>query len=121
MVAGDLEFRRVDVPLHALPIGGFGIRTPPPDCDVVALASCNVVITPGLVFGRDGTRLGYGRGFYDRAIATARSHASKIDVIGVGFADQLQATVVAGDSDARLNAVCTPSEFHRISTRPEVF
>lgn len=29
----------------------------------------SMIIVPGLVFGRDGYRIGYGRGFYDRYLA----------------------------------------------------
>lgn len=43
--------------------------------DVLALAQ--IVILPGLAGSRDGTRLGSGAGWYDRALLSARSDAQR--------------------------------------------
>jgi 5-formyltetrahydrofolate cyclo-ligase len=40
----------------------------------------DVVLVPGLVFDRFGTRLGYGAGFYDRLLPKLRSNAALIGV-----------------------------------------
>jgi 5-formyltetrahydrofolate cyclo-ligase len=42
-----------------------------------ALALADVVIIPGLAGGKDGTRLGSGCGWYDRALAHARPEAAR--------------------------------------------
>ena len=67
--AEALEFVAVDdgAPISSLPRDRFGIPTPQGH-DVVSLARCDVVVVPGLAFDRGGGRLGYGRGFYDRAL-----------------------------------------------------
>jgi 5-formyltetrahydrofolate cyclo-ligase len=64
-----------------LEIGPFGIREPGAATPVV---QPDVILTPLLAFDRHGGRLGYGKGFYDRAFA-ALPEARRI---GIGFAMQ---------------------------------
>jgi 5-formyltetrahydrofolate cyclo-ligase len=47
----------------------FGFSQPPADATPVPLDEIDVVLVPGLVFDRQGVRLGYGRGLYDRLLA----------------------------------------------------
>ncbi|MBC7794261.1 MAG: 5-formyltetrahydrofolate cyclo-ligase [Clostridia bacterium] len=47
--------------------GPFGLKEPAGPA--VELNSVDVVVTPGLGFDRSGGRLGYGVGYYDRALA----------------------------------------------------
>ncbi len=44
----------------------------------------DVVLVPGIVFDQERNRIGYGKGYYDRFLATYRPAAS----IGVGFKEQ---------------------------------
>lgn len=78
-----------------------GLRLPPP-----VLAFADVVVAPALAVAPDGTRLGRGGGWYDRALAHARDSALLVAVV---FDDELLDSVPAGPHDRRVHAVVTPS------------
>ena len=58
-------------------------------------------IVPGLAFTREGMRLGYGKGYYDRFI----SENPKIVTIGVCFEEQVLDELPCDDNDMQLNFV----------------
>ena len=61
------------------------------------------VIVPGSVFGRDGSRYGYGKGYYDRFLPRC-THAGKI---GIAFEAQRVARAAVDRHDQRLDAYVT--------------
>lgn len=52
----------------------FGILAPPEGSASVHCTENTLCLLPGLAAGRDGTRLGYGGGFYDRFLSTFPGH-----------------------------------------------
>ena len=56
---------------NELAAGIWNIREPMPDRSrkVESLAAVDFILMPGVAFGRDGARLGYGGGFYDKLLA----------------------------------------------------
>ena len=69
-----------------------------------------VLITPLLAFDREGGRLGYGGGYYDRAIGEARARGPAL-VIGYAYAAQEIDAAPMEPHDARLDAVATERDF----------
>jgi len=61
--------------------GRFGIPTPKPDCEKLeksAYPDRMVMVVPALAFDKEGYRLGYGKGYYDRYI-------NELNVTSVGL------------------------------------
>ena len=71
----------------------------------------DVVIVPLVLADRHGTRIGHGKGHYDRALAHLRE-AGPIFTIGLGWEDQIIDGAIAADPwDVPLNAIATPKEW----------
>jgi 5-formyltetrahydrofolate cyclo-ligase len=66
----------------------------------------DVLLVPLLSFDRDGFRLGYGGGHYDRTLAALRN-ADGILAVGLAYAAQEVDTVPRDGHDARLDWVVT--------------
>jgi len=108
---GDrLGFRRVHALAELVP-GTFGLFEPPlvaddPPCELAA-TGVDLVLVPGLAFGSDGARIGFGRGYYDRALAPLAGRAAPVRM-GVCFAAFLDATEIPMDAlDVPVHAVAT--------------
>lgn len=81
--------------LDALTEGIFGIPDPSgPGLGATALSQADVVIAAGLCAGADGSRIGTGGGWFDRALLHRRSGA--------------QVIVLLNDDEIR----CVPTELH---------
>jgi len=97
-----------------LRVGAFGIREPETGCpfwmgetdrSVGSVGSHGILIlVPGLAFGRDGSRLGRGKGYYDRLLASLRGFR-----LGVCRDGQVLDIVPNEAHDARVDALLTPS------------
>ena len=90
----------------------FGIDEPM--SEPVDLATIDVVIVPGVGFGRDGSRIGHGVGYYDRFFA--RCSSVQHDPLRVGLAHDLQVVGLppAESWDVAMHTLVTPSEVFRI-------
>ena len=85
--------------------GPMGIREPV-DADIVDPKKVSAWIVPGLAFTRDGKRLGYGGGWYDRFLASAPKGAVKI---GVAYSFQIVDDLPAEPHDIPLTDIVDDS------------
>jgi len=67
----QLDLYRVEDMESQLAVGLWGIREPIVErCERLAMINeVEFALLPGVAFTRDGARLGYGRGFYDKLLA----------------------------------------------------
>jgi len=65
--------------------------------------SPDIMVVPGLAYDRDGYRIGYGGGFYDRTL----SLYDRTKAIGFAYAGQIIDYVPRADHDRRLDTVIT--------------
>ena len=103
-----LIFRRWS-PGEPLVAGKFNIQVPSAEAPVILP---EVMLVPLLGFDRQGYRIGYGGGFYDRTLALLRSRAPVL-AVALAFAAQEIDQVPHADYDQRVNAVLT-EEGYRI-------
>jgi 5-formyltetrahydrofolate cyclo-ligase len=96
-----LEFVVAADPQALLP-GAFGILEPAGD-DLVPISGLDLIVVPGVAFDREGHRLGYGKGFYDRALR----HAAGAVLVGLCFDFQLVDALPAEAHDVRMDMVVT--------------
>ena len=101
----EMEFR-FWTPETPLIEGDFGIPTPPPKSGV--MEAPDILLVPLLAFDRDGFRLGYGGGYYDRALERFRQGAHSVLAFGVGFALQEMEELPREPHDQPLDGVLTP-------------
>lgn len=87
----------------ALRSGRFGIPEPV-EAPERTLPEVDVVLVPGLAFDREGRRLGWGRGYYDRVLGQTRAFC-----IGVSLDPGLVGAVPTESHDIPMDAVVTPS------------
>lgn len=97
----ELEIRAYEGDQSLIP-GHFNVPEPTgmlcPD-----LSKIDLVVVPGVAFSREGDRMGYGKGFYDRLLP--KLQAKKI---GLAFDFQLFDSIPTEDHDEKMDIIITP-------------
>ncbi len=86
----------------------FGIYEPQ-DGDELSATDIDLVFVPLLAYNMQGARVGYGKGFYDRFLASCRK-----DVIKIGFSYFPPEGYIEdiSDFDVPLNLCITPNKIY---------
>ena len=92
----------------------WGLREPAADAERVPPSALAAVVLPGLAFGRDGSRLGWGAGFYDRYLAQTPARR-----VGVTFHATLADALPAEAHDQTVDVVVTEREAIRTAQSSE--
>lgn len=85
--------------------GAYDIEEPTGN-DLTDISDIDLMIIPAVAFDRKGNRLGRGKGFYDRLLAS-----SKATKIGVGYEFQLLDELPTENHDVAMDMVITQYSF----------
>ena len=102
--SGEMTMRSYDV--EHLTRHRLGFDEPDGTSPVVASTEIDAVLVPGLVFDRDGGRLGRGRGYYDRFLESLPRSTTRI---GVTTEDSVVDEVPMAEHDQRVGWLATES------------
>ncbi|MGM9582311.1 MAG: 5-formyltetrahydrofolate cyclo-ligase [Phascolarctobacterium sp.] len=83
----------------------YGIRTVRPPLEVMEPEAFDLVLVPGVAFGRDGSRMGMGAGYYDRFLPQAK----KAVVMGVAYDFLLQSSLPCDEHDVKMQCIVSES------------
>ena len=93
-----------------LKIGKFGVKEPVNSPTYLP----DIIFVPCLAFDKNGFRLGYGGGYYDKSIANLYSIKHKFISIGLAYEEQQVNNVVHDDLDQKLNYILTEKQLYNI-------
>lgn len=103
---GPLTIHALEEPLERHP---FGYLQPRPEASPADPSGIEVALVPGLLFARDGGRLGHGKGYYDRLLASLHPRPYLIGVtVDRRVADELPMT----ENDIWMDAIATETGFN---------
>ena len=107
----DLFFSEVKDLGKELAPGTFGILEPKPEfVRPTELDTVDLIFVPGIVWDREGYRLGWGRGYFDRALTKLPEHVRSA---GLAFNMQLINHVPRDQFDVPVDTVVTESRVIR--------
>lgn len=89
---------------------GFGTAGPGEEAEILDPA---LMLVPLAAFDARGHRIGYGAGFYDRAIEKLHARGLTPRLVGIAFDCQLVSRVPNEDHDVELAEILTESGLHR--------
>ena len=96
-----MEFKLVDHPSQLVK-GSYSIPEPPADAPTVSDLADTICLVPGLVFDKNGDRVGYGKGYYDRFLSTYRQTK-----LGIVYSDFILERVPRGRFDRHVDILAT--------------
>jgi len=106
-----LELHQITDLRSGLLPGVWGIREPAQSAPRAQATEVEFILVPGVAFTRDGRRLGYGGGFYDRLLATIRPSVRRI---AAAFSLQIMDDLPVTPRDERVH--CLVSELSVLET-----
>lgn len=102
--------------------GVFGLLEPPDDAPAVDPAVLDWILVPGLVFASStGHRVGYGKGYFDRALAPLLDRQPGPLFVGYAFEAQLRERVPQGPHDVPVDLLVTEARALAFSDRGRDF
>ncbi len=83
----------------------FGIRSVSQPAEQISASEVDLILVPGVAFGRDGSRLGMGAGYYDRFLP----QAEKATFMGIAYEALLQEKLPRDEYDVCMQLLVSES------------
>ncbi len=96
-------------PTEELIPGHYGILEPKSECAVVPIEEIELVVVPGVAWGEDGYRVGYGGGYYDRFLRRCKQALR----VGLALEMQVVPSVPHSRSDLPVDLLVTENKVRR--------
>lgn len=96
--------------LENLVLDRYGIRTVAEPIIEVSHSDIGLILVPGLAFGRDGSRMGMGAGYYDRFLADTQAIT-----LGLAYEKMLQDEIPTDEHDIAMEYIITESNLIQCS------
>lgn len=109
VVKKDLVFKRISS-LSDLEQGNFSVMEPKDNCPIIK--KIDVIIVPAIATTKDGYRLGYGFGYYDRYLSD-----KKIKKIALCYSKQIIKSFPVSDHDVKMDYIVTEDKVIFSDTR----
>lgn len=86
--------------LSQLKEGHYGIPEPDKGLKEIPKEEIDLIIVPGVAFDKEGYRMGYGGGYYDRFLTDFNGYT-----IGIAFSECIEDELPKGEFDRKVNEV----------------
>ncbi|QQG48031.1 MAG: 5-formyltetrahydrofolate cyclo-ligase [archaeon] len=108
----EITFHEV-TDLSLLAPGAFGVLEPRADARVVPLRKADLVLVPVVAWDENGHRVGYGRGYFDKAL----KNRGRALAAGLALESQRFSNVPQGPTDEPLDIIVTEKRVVRPRSR----
>lgn len=105
---GNMEFLKADC-VGDLQIGMYGIEEPKRTCKKYIPKANDIVIVPALSVDKNGNRIGYGKGYYDRFLEKFNGMS-----ICPCYEEMLVDTLPTDENDIKINIVVTQNQMKEV-------
>lgn len=106
----EMEIFKIES-LGELKEGYYGILEPQENCPSVNSDEIDLILMPGAAFDKQGGRIGYGGGFYDRFLKRMNK---KVDKIALAYDFQIIDKVPMEEFDIKINGIVTNNQYIKI-------
>jgi 5-formyltetrahydrofolate cyclo-ligase len=100
--------------LKNLQNGRYGIPEPKNKIKLKSLSKIAAVIVPGIAFDKNGNRLGFGMGYFDKFLKKIKRDTLKI---GLAFSFQVLKKIPATKNDIKMDYIITEKEIINVNKK----
>ncbi|MBS6007440.1 MAG: 5-formyltetrahydrofolate cyclo-ligase [Clostridium baratii] len=113
VIKKDMVFIKINS-LENLVTSSYGILEPVGDKNNFNVDNLGLIIMPGLAFDKQGNRLGYGRGYYDKFLSNNKINVKKI---ALAYDFQILDKVPSEEHDIKVDSIITEEKEIEINNK----